>query len=73
MHNSNITKEKITDYSEYDRQTWEMRKCATQRTGNGAIEGETPTALHDAESKRYSVLLSLPYFDPVSFTVLRYR
>ena len=47
------------------------------------LKEKTPTALHDAESKlglRYSILLSLPYFDPVVYyyrsyaqSILRYR
>lgn len=44
----------------------------TQRTSKKSIEGE-PTSLHAAESKaglRYSILLSLPYFNPVRFTVI---
>ncbi len=64
----------ITDYSGYDRQTWEIRTCATHRElVKELLKEKTPTALHDAESKlglRYSILLSLPYFDPVRFTVI---
>ena len=64
----------ITDYSGFDRQTWEMRTCATHRElAKELMKEKTPTALHDAESKlglRYSILLSLPYFNPVRFTAI---
>ena len=58
-----------TDYSGYDRSTWTLRSCSMHRRHCEEISKEkTKTAMRKMESKygvRYSVLLSLPYFDPV--------
>ena len=37
------------------------------------LKEQTPTSLQQAESSiglRYSILLSLPYFDPIQFTII---
>ena len=64
----------VTDYSGYNRENWEIRNCTSHRKQAEELKKEkTPTALENAESKaglRHSILLSLPYFDPVRFTVI---
>lgn len=65
----------ITDYLGFNRQTWELRRtCATHReVAKQLLKEKTPTALHEAESKlglHYSILLLLPYFDLVRFTIV---
>lgn len=63
-----------TDYSGYDREHWMKRTVDTHRQHVQLILKETTkTAIAAAESRfgaRYSVLLSLPYFDPVQFTAI---
>ena len=64
----------ITEYSGFDRENWETRTCTRHRElAKELLKEKTSTALHDAESKaglRYSILLALPYFNPVRFTVV---
>ena len=64
----------LTDYSGYDRENWTERTCAEHRQkAKELLKEKTPTALQNAESRiglRYSILLSLPYFDPVKFTII---
>lgn len=63
-----------TDFSGFDRENWIMRNSKLHREQcNKLFECNTLSALHSAESTygvRYSVLLSLPYFDPIKFTVI---
>ncbi len=59
------------DYSGYDRENWVLRSGHLHR--QNINEMTTKTGISTAESKygvRYSVLLALPYFDPVRFTVI---
>ena len=64
----------LTDYSEFDRENWPLRMNSDHRSKVvELLKEQTPSALQQAESKiglRYSVLLSLAYFDPVRFTVI---
>ena len=63
-----------TDYSGYNCESWKLRNCAAHREHCRAILHEnTKTGIRKKESEfgvRYSVLLSLPYFDPVRYTVV---
>ena len=63
-----------TDYSGFDRENWPKRSLEKHREDvHKVIQEVTKTKISEAESKygvRYSVLLSLPYFDPVRFTVI---
>lgn len=64
----------VMDYSGYDRDTWTFRSGQAHRENCRKLLTETTkTGLSRLESKlgvRYSVLLTLPYFDPVRFTVV---
>ena len=64
----------MTNYSGFDRGRWPSRMNETHRSHCAKVLSEvTPTAIQKAESGygvRYSILLALPYFDPVTFTVL---
>ena len=64
----------LTDYSGFDRENWPLRTNDDHRSKVVKLLKErTPAALQRAESNiglRYSVLLSLPYFDPVQFTII---
>ena len=63
-----------TNFSGYNRENWHL--CSKEQHNNGLekIRMEyTKTGLQSAESKygiRYSVLMSLPYYDPVRFTAI---
>lgn len=63
-----------TNYSGYDRSTWTLRSCSMHRRHCEEILKETTkTGIRKMESKygvRYSVLLTLPYFDPVRFSAI---
>ena len=58
----------------FDRDRWPSRLNETHRSHCAKVLSEvTPAAIQKAESDlgvRYSILLALPYFDPVTFTVL---
>ena len=62
------------DYSGYDRENWPLRSGQSHRQlVQEVLKETTKSAISAAESKnsvRYSVLLSLPYFDPVSYTAI---
>ena len=62
------------DYSDYDDENWVQRDGLMHRRHIDEIAKEkTQTGMSAAESKygaRYSVLLDLPYFDAVRFTVI---
>ena len=63
-----------TDYSGFDRENWTSRSCSLHRMHCQEISKETTkTGIRKMEAKyglRYSVLLHLPYFDPVRFTAI---
>ena len=63
-----------TDYSGYDRHLWTLRNCELHRQHcQQTLHETTKTGMRKKESEfgvRYSVLLSLPYFDPVRYTVV---
>ena len=63
-----------TDYSGFDRENWRCRSVEEHREDVKKIADEvTKIKLEAAESKygvRYSVLLELPYFDPIHYTVI---
>ena len=63
-----------TNYSGFDREIWCLRSMEQHRQDvNKVLEQVTKTGIELAESQygvRYSVLLALPYFDPVKFTVI---
>ena len=65
---------KGTDYSRFKPEEWEQRNLEQHRRGLAAISKEvTKTSRMSAESQlgvRYSILLALPYFDPVTFTAI---
>lgn len=62
------------NYSGYDRASWVRRtKEDHHKRVKEVIQQKTKTAIESVESKngvRYSVLLCLPYFDPINFTVI---
>ena len=62
------------DYSGYDEENWQKRDGVTYRhTIDQVAKETTQTGISAAESRygvRYSVLLALPYFDAVRFTVV---
>ena len=62
------------NFSGYDRDNWQLRTGSTHREQCKKLSKETTkTSLQAAESiygVRYSILLALPYFDPVRFTVI---
>lgn len=62
------------DYSGFDRHNWVPRTAQEHRLQINELRTHvTKTAIQQAESKygvRYSALLSLPYFDPITFTAI---
>jgi hypothetical protein len=61
----------LTDYSGFDRENWPNSDDKNEVVE--LLKEQTPSALQRAESNiglRYSVLLSLPYFNPVQFTII---
>ena len=62
------------DYSGFDRNNWPLRTGQLHRQHvQEVLKETTKTGISAAESKhgvRYSILLSLPYFDPVRFTAI---
>lgn len=62
------------NYSGFDRSQWVMRTAQEHRRNVSEIEKcTTLTKRNELESKygcRYSVLLDLPYFDPIAMTVI---
>lgn len=70
----NVNFSQPTDYSGFDRENWAIRSCEQHRNDVKKIGREvTKTGKQAAESKfgvRYSVLLALPYFDPVRFVAI---
>lgn len=62
------------DYSGYDRENWVLCTANQHRLHVAEVcTNVTKTSLQQAESKygvRYSVLLTLPYFDPIKFTAI---
>ena len=62
------------DFSGYDRNNWQPRSGSVHRKQcTKLLKEKTKTSLQAAESLygvRYSILLALPYFDPVRFTVI---
>ena len=64
----------VTDYSGYNRDAWTLRTGQQHREDCRTVLKETTkTGVSKCESRlgvRYSVLLSLPYFDPVRYTVV---
>ena len=63
-----------TDFSGFDRENWELRTVEQHRQRvNQILTKVTKTSVRDEESKygiRYSVLLLLPYFDPIKLTAI---
>ena len=63
-----------TDYSGFDRENWVLHSGTLHRQNvNEILKETTKTGIASAESKygvRYSVLLALPYFDPVRHTTI---
>ena len=63
-----------TDYSGFDRDNWAPRTLNMYRSNcREIIKESTKTGVRKMESKygvRYSVLLSLPYFDPIRFSAI---
>ena len=62
------------DYSGFDRENWVLRTAQQHRQQVDEVcTHVTKTALRACESKygvRFSALLSLPYFDPITFTAI---
>lgn len=63
-----------TDFSGYDFQNWEPRNFELHKDHcKQMLESTTISDLHRKESiygVRYSVLLALPYFNPIQYTVI---
>lgn len=70
----NVSIGQSSDYSGYDRENWTLRNGQTHRRDVEEVLMEnTKTGRAAAESRfgvRYSILLRLPYFDPVRFTAI---
>ena len=64
----------VTDYSGYNRNAWTHRTGQKHREDcRKLLKETTKSGVRKCESSlgvRYSVLLSLPYFDPVRYTVV---
>lgn len=62
------------DYSGFDLESWPLRSKANHRTSIDLIlQATTKTARNKLESEhgcRYSVLLDLPYFDPIRMVII---
>ena len=62
------------DYSEFDTETWPLRNLDEHRKYCNEILGATSAkekkSLESKYGIRYSILLALPYFDPLRFTVI---
>ena len=62
------------NFSGYDRDEWDERTKVNHHVSvQEVLDQTTKTGTESAESKygvRYSVLLCLPYFDPIRFTVI---
>ena len=63
-----------TDYSGYDISNWQLRTAQKHRLDcNEILKQTTKTGIRGKESEvgcRFSVLLHLPYFDPIRHTVI---
>jgi len=63
-----------TDYSGYDRDNWPLRTAQKHRLDCNEISKQTTkTGIRNKESEvgfRFSVLLRLPYFNPIRYTVI---
>ena len=63
-----------TDFSGYDRENWVLHSKEQHiHDVKEIMEEVTKSGKQSAESQyclRYSVLLSLPYFDPIKFTAI---
>ena len=62
-----------TDYSEFDCENWEQRSLEHQARISAIMNEPTKSGMMAAESQhgvRYSILLALPYFDPIRFTAI---
>lgn len=63
-----------SDYSGFDRSSWPLRNIADHRASiNLILQAKTKSERDKLESRhgcRYSVLLDLPYFDPIRMTVI---
>ena len=64
----------MTNYSGFDRDRWPSRSNGTHRSHCVRVFSKvTPAAIQKAESDhgvRYSILLALPYFNTITFTIL---
>ena len=62
------------NYSGFDRENWTPRSCRLHHSHcQEILQATTKSGMRKMESKygfRYSVLLDLPYFDPVRFTAI---
>ena len=62
------------DYSGFDRMQWPMRNIQDHKQNIKCIrQCTTKTGCNELESKygcRYSILLELPYFDPIRMTII---
>ena len=74
VHHPTPSSGNCTDYSGFNRENWPLRNNVQHRNKvDELLKEQTPTSLQQAGSNsgvRYSILLSLPYFDPVKFTVV---
>ena len=74
LKNFNVQFAESTDFSGFDRENWDERTRDQHfRDVENVMKQTTKTGIQSAESKygvRNSVLLPLPYFDPVRFTAI---
>lgn len=70
----NVQFSQATDYSGYDKDDWSLRSREQHLSDVKKTRNEvTKTGKKSAESKlgvRYSVLVALPYFDPIQFVAI---
>jgi hypothetical protein len=70
----NVSFGQSSDFSGYDTETWTLRTGEMHRQDvQEVFKEKTKTGIAAAESRlgvRYSILLRLPYFDPVQFTAI---
>ena len=73
FHAISVGEQKL-DFSGYNRDQWTLRTVDNHRHQcRELLTKNTHTSLQEAESKygvRYSILISLPYFNPIQFTVI---
>lgn len=62
------------DYSGFDRETWPARELADHKSTCTALlkckTRSSKTSLESQTGIKYSILMKLPYFNPIQFTIV---